>query len=118
MSTLLPTSTTVHEAENRIASQQHHRRDAGTLFVLKSKGSWIHCGYHLITSIVSPSLLSLPYALTFLGWKAGILCLVIGALHAQLGNRQLLYRDMARDILGTTLLPCIINTLEYIIKML
>ncbi|KAH1143779.1 hypothetical protein GYH30_034138 [Glycine max] len=115
MSTLLPTSTTVHEAENRIASQQHHRRDAGTLFVLKSKGSWIHCGYHLITSIVSPSLLSLPYALTFLGWKAGILCLVIGALvsfysfsliclvleqHAQLGNRQLLYRDMARDILG------------------
>ena len=88
-------------------------------------GSWIHCGYHLITSIVSPSLLSLPYALTFLGWKAGILCLVIGALvsfysfsliclvleqHAQLGNRQLLYRDMARDILGTTLLPCIINT--------
>ncbi|KAG4385916.1 hypothetical protein GLYMA_12G181000v4 [Glycine max] len=115
MSTLLPTSTTVREAENRIASQQHHRRDAGTLFVLKSKGSWIHCGYHLITSIVSPSLLSLPYALTFLGWKAGILCLVIGALvsfysfsliclvleqHAQLGNRQLLYRDMARDILG------------------
>ncbi|KAG4978604.1 hypothetical protein JHK86_038078 [Glycine max] len=39
MSTLLPTSTTVHEAENQNASQQlHHRKDAGTLFVLKSKG--------------------------------------------------------------------------------
>ncbi|KAG4972216.1 hypothetical protein JHK85_038637 [Glycine max] len=114
MSTLLPTSTRVHDTENQNASQQH-RRDAGTLFVLKSKGSWIHCGYHLTTSIVSPSLLSLPYALTFLGWKAGIFCLVIGAFvsfysfnlmslvlehHAYLGNRHLLYRDMARDILG------------------
>ncbi|KAH1222280.1 GABA transporter 1 [Glycine max] len=114
MSTFLPTSTRVHDAENQNASQQH-RRDAGTLFVLKSKGSWIHCGYHLTTSIVSPSLLSLPYALTFLGWKAGIFCLVIGAFvsfysfnlislvlehHAYLGNRHLLYRDMARDILG------------------
>ncbi|KHN21462.1 hypothetical protein glysoja_021042 [Glycine soja] len=39
MSTLLPTSTTVHEAENQNASQQlHHRKDAVTLFVLKSKG--------------------------------------------------------------------------------
>ncbi|KAL5152077.1 GABA transporter 1 [Glycine soja] len=100
--------------KNQNASQQH-RRDAGSLFVLKSKGSWIHCGYHLTTSIVSPSLLSLPYALTFLGWKAGIFCLVIGAFvsfysfnlmslvlehHAYLGNRHLLYRDMARDILG------------------
>ncbi|KAK7402090.1 hypothetical protein VNO78_14077 [Psophocarpus tetragonolobus] len=113
MSTLLATSTTMHEAENHNATQK--RKDAGTLFVLKSKGSWIHCGYHLVTSIVSPSLLSLPYALTFLGWKAGIICLVIGGLvsfysfnliclvlehHAHLGNRQLLYRDMARDILG------------------
>ncbi|KAG5114614.1 hypothetical protein JHK82_037883 [Glycine max] len=31
--------TFVHEAENQNASQQlHHRKDAGTLFVLKSKG--------------------------------------------------------------------------------
>lgn len=118
MDTQLPTSTTVQEAENHNASQHlHHQKDvdAGTLFVLKSKGSWKHCGYHLTTSIVAPSLLSLPYAFTFLGWEAGIFCLVIGALvsfysynllslvlehQAHLGNRQFRFRDMARDILG------------------
>ncbi|GAV82550.1 Aa_trans domain-containing protein, partial [Cephalotus follicularis] len=78
-------------------------------------GSWVHCCYHLTTSIVAPPLLSLPYAFTFLGFWAGILCLVIGALvsfysynlislvlehHAQLGHRHLRFRDMANDILG------------------
>jgi len=81
-------------------------------------GSWMHCGYHLTTSIVAPTLLSLPYAFSFLGWTAGILSLVIGALvtfysynlisrvlehYAQDGKRQLRFRDMARDILGTSL---------------
>ncbi|KAJ9159841.1 hypothetical protein P3X46_025305 [Hevea brasiliensis] len=89
--------------------------DAGALFVLKSRGSWLHCGYHLTTSIVAPALLSLPYALSLLGWFAGVVCLTIGALvtfysynllslvlehHAQLGHRQLRFRDMAKDILG------------------
>ncbi|XP_077230889.1 GABA transporter 1-like [Tasmannia lanceolata] len=89
--------------------------DAGALFVLKSKGSWIHCGYHLTTSIVAPALLSLPFALGSLGWVAGVLSLTIGALvtfysynllsfvlehHAQLGHRHLRFRDMANDILG------------------
>ncbi|XP_030503165.2 GABA transporter 1 [Cannabis sativa] len=89
--------------------------DAGASFVLKSKGSWVHSGYHLTTSIVAPPLLSLPYAIGFLGWTAGIICLVIGALvtfysynlislvlehHAQLGRRHLRFRDMAHDILG------------------
>ncbi|XP_028553461.1 GABA transporter 1 isoform X2 [Dendrobium catenatum] len=41
--------------------------DAGALFVLQSKGSWLHCGYHLTTSIVAPALLSLPLALSALG---------------------------------------------------
>jgi amino acid permease len=64
---------------------------------------------------VAPALLSLPYAFTLLGWTAGIICLVIAAMvtfysynllslvlerQAQLGNRQLRFRDMARDILG------------------
>ncbi|KAJ9178000.1 hypothetical protein P3X46_009920 [Hevea brasiliensis] len=94
---------------------QKEELDAGALFVLKSEGSWIHCGYHLTTSIVAPPLLSLPYAFTFLGWAAGISCLVIGALvtfysynllslvlehNAQLGHRQLRFRDMANQILG------------------
>ncbi|KAJ8768023.1 hypothetical protein K2173_020963 [Erythroxylum novogranatense] len=89
--------------------------DAGALFVLKSEGSWPHCGYHLSTSIVAPSLLSLPFAFKFLGWAVGISSLVIGALvtfysynllsmvlehHAQLGHRQLRFRDMANQILG------------------
>lgn len=89
--------------------------DAGAQFVLKSRGSWIHCGYHLSTSIVAPALLSLPFAFAWLGWTAGILCLVIGALvtfysynllslvlehHAQLGHRHLRFRDMANHILG------------------
>lgn len=89
--------------------------DAGALFVLKSKGSWIHCGYHLTTSIVAPPLLSLPSAFASLGWAAGVISLVIGAAvtfysynlislvlehHAQLGHRHLRFRDMANDILG------------------
>ncbi|KAL6614136.1 hypothetical protein ACP70R_036406 [Stipagrostis hirtigluma subsp. patula] len=89
--------------------------DAGALFVLQSKGSWLHCGYHLTTSIVAPPLLSLPFAFAALGWAAGIICLVIGAAvtfysynllsrvlehHAQHGRRQLRFRDMATDILG------------------
>ncbi|KHN38674.1 Lysine histidine transporter 1, partial [Glycine soja] len=81
--------------------------------------SWINVGWKppdigwfkfnvLTTSIVAPPLLSLPYAFTFLS-------LVIGAFvtfysynlisrvlehHAQMGKRQLRFRDMARDILG------------------
>ncbi|MCL7032125.1 hypothetical protein MKW94_013151 [Papaver nudicaule] len=89
--------------------------DAGALFVLKSEGSWIHCGYHLTTSIVSPPLLSLPFAFASLGWLAGLTCLTMGAIvtfysynlislvlehHAQLGRRLLRFRDMAHDILG------------------
>ncbi|KZV42619.1 Transmembrane amino acid transporter family protein isoform 1 [Dorcoceras hygrometricum] len=89
--------------------------DAGAQFVLKSRGSWIHCGYHLTTSIVAPPLLSLPFAFASLGWTAGILSLLIGALvtfysynllslvlehHAHLGRRHLRFRDVAYDILG------------------
>ncbi|CAN1298430.1 GABA transporter 1, partial [Linum perenne] len=89
--------------------------DAGALFVLKSQGTWLHCGYHLTTSIVAPALLSLPFALSLLGWTGGVLCLTLAAIvifysfnllslvlehHAQLGNRQLRFRDMATHILG------------------
>lgn len=112
----------VHE-ENMKAAQSfsttthHHKQqlDAGALFVLKSKGSWWHSGYHLTTSIVAPPLLSLPFAFASLGWITGVLSLVIGAIvtfysynlisvvlehHAELGHRHLRFRDMAYDILG------------------
>ncbi|GLT75324.1 hypothetical protein SLA2020_470580 [Shorea laevis] len=95
--------------------QSEEELDAGALFVLKSEGSWLHGGYHLTTSIVGPVIFSLPYALALLGWVPGIICLALAALvtfysynllsvvlehHAQLGKRQLRFRDMARDILG------------------
>jgi len=89
--------------------------DAGAVFVLESKGNWLHAGYHLTTSIVAPALLSLPFAFAALGWFAGTLCLIVGAavtfysynlismvlerLELE-GNRHLRFRDMARDILG------------------
>ncbi|XP_038692803.1 GABA transporter 1 [Tripterygium wilfordii] len=105
------------EGDQKVARQADPQKelDAGALFVLKSKGSWVHCGYHLTTSIVAPPLLSLPYAFTFLGWEVGIVCLIVGALvtfysynllsmvlehHDQMGNRQLRFRDMAHQILG------------------
>ncbi|RDX62414.1 GABA transporter 1 [Mucuna pruriens] len=89
--------------------------DAGAKFVLVSRGSWLHCGYHLTTSIVAPVILTLPFSFTLLGWVGGVLWLTLAALttfysynllsivlehHAQLGRRQLRFRDMATDILG------------------
>ncbi|KAG0502788.1 hypothetical protein HPP92_002860 [Vanilla planifolia] len=89
--------------------------DAGALFVLTSEGSWLHCGYHLTTSIVAPALLSLPLALSLLGWAGGILALLVAAAvtfysyvllslvlehHAQVGRRLLRFRDMAHHVLG------------------
>lgn len=119
MGTVSPSSVAVDGGKDiaKIHHQDEAQRelDAGALFVLKSKGSWLHCGYHLTNSIVCPPLLSLPYALTFLGWETGILCLAIAALvtfysynsislvlehHAQSGRRHLRFRDMAHDILG------------------
>ncbi|XP_010689986.2 GABA transporter 1 isoform X1 [Beta vulgaris subsp. vulgaris] len=99
----------------RQSSHDGKELDAGALFVLQSKGSWVHCGYHLTTSIVAPALLSLPYAFKFLGWAGGIMCLITGALvtfysynllslvlehHAQLGRRHLRFRDVSQDVLG------------------
>ncbi|XP_059429012.1 GABA transporter 1-like [Corylus avellana] len=119
MGALRPSSIANEGNDAQIHEDAHHDDqkdlDAGALFVLKSKGSWVHSGYHLTTSIVAPPLLSLPYAFAFLGWAGGILCLVIGGLvtfysynlislvlehHAQLGHRHLRFRDMAHDILG------------------
>ncbi|KAM7496861.1 hypothetical protein LguiA_021275 [Lonicera macranthoides] len=124
MGSLKPSSVAVQEEgedEKVVISDDHHQLvkedqlDAGARFVLKSKGSWVHSGYHLTTSIVAPPLLSLPFAFASLGWVAGVISLVIGALvtfysynlisfvlehHAHLGHRHLRFRDMANHILG------------------
>lgn len=103
----------LRNGKNDIQSKDH--LDAGAVFVLESKGNWLHAGYHLTTSIVAPALLSLPFAFAALGWFAGVLCLIVGAvvtfysynlmsmvlerLESE-GNRHLRFRDMTRDILG------------------
>ncbi|VFQ67208.1 unnamed protein product [Cuscuta campestris] len=104
-----------HQGGDEVVKKVVDDEDAGALFVLKSKGSWWHCGYHLTTSIVAPPLLSLPFAFAMLGWVAGIVCLVAGAVvtfysynltslvlehNAHHGRRLLRYRDMATLILG------------------
>ncbi|KAM5584386.1 GABA transporter 1-like [Rosa sericea] len=109
---------------------QQKQFNAGALFVLKSKGSWVHCAYHLTTSIVGPDLLSLPYAFAFLGWTAGIFCLVIGASvtfysynlislvlehYAQLGHRHFRFRDLAHDILGPKWCRYFVGPIQFLV---
>ncbi|KAK9906292.1 hypothetical protein M0R45_002627 [Rubus argutus] len=104
--------------------------DAGALFVLKSKGSWLHVGYHLTTSIVAPVLLSLPFAMALLGWVGGVICVALAGLvtfysynlmslvlehQEKLGHRQLRFRDMARDILGPAWGKYFVGPLQFFI---
>ncbi|CAK7325326.1 unnamed protein product [Dovyalis caffra] len=119
MATVGPNSTNKSktEKENGVVDSSTEL-DAGALFVLKSGGSWIHCGYHLTTSIVGPVTFTFPFALALLGWAPGVLCLTLAALvtfyaynllsvvlehQEQLGKRQIRFRDMAEDILGDLL---------------
>ncbi|KAK1375256.1 hypothetical protein POM88_031452 [Heracleum sosnowskyi] len=108
MGTEVPKSgQTVVNKENKNQTAPPGKLDAGDLFVLKSRGSWLHCGYHLTTSIVARLHLSLPFALGLLGWGGGMVCLSLAALvtfysynllslvledHARRGTRQLHFR--------------------------
>ncbi|KAG0624236.1 hypothetical protein M758_3G232500 [Ceratodon purpureus] len=89
--------------------------DGGALFVLESKGNWQHAGFHLTTSIATPAMLTLPFALRELGWFAGILALTLCAgvsfyaytiisqvlEHSERrGHRFLRFRDLGAYILG------------------
>nr|AHF58598.1 proline transporter 1 [Chrysanthemum lavandulifolium] len=119
MATVAPTSRSLSPPDANMitptGATSPKKLDAGALFVLKSRGSWVHCGYHLTTAIVAPALLSLPFALALLGWEGGVVVLTLAAIitfysynllslvlehHAALGKRQLRFRDMAHDILG------------------
>ncbi|GLT75323.1 hypothetical protein SLA2020_470570 [Shorea laevis] len=131
MGTVFPDSMDVPSTgKENPTVQRLEELDAGALFVLKSKGSWLHCGYHLTTSIVAPVIFSLPFALALLGWVYGILCLAFAALvtfysynllslvlehHAQLGKRQLRFRDMATDILGPRWGKYLVGPLQFAI---
>ncbi|KAK6136031.1 hypothetical protein DH2020_030241 [Rehmannia glutinosa] len=118
------------DGENDIISSSKDNLDAGALFVLKSRGSWLHCGYHLTTAIVSAALLSLPFAFSLLGWSGGVVCLTMAGLvtfysynllslvlehYAQLGKRHLRFRDMAHDILECGIgLPLLLHMIRNI----
>ncbi|WOL03175.1 putative GABA transporter 2 isoform X1 [Canna indica] len=90
--------------------------DAGAAFVLESKGSWWHAGFHLTTAIVGPTILTLPYAFRGLGWGLGLALLTaLGAVtfyaytlmskvldHCEnQGRRHIRFRELAADVLGT-----------------
>ncbi|GLJ40009.1 hypothetical protein SUGI_0818740 [Cryptomeria japonica] len=102
--------------------------DAGALFVLESKGTWIHAGFHLTTSVVSPALLSLPFAFASLGWAGGVICLTIDALvtfysynllslvleHLELhGNRKLRFRDVSYHVMGPKWAKFLVGPIQF-----
>ncbi|KAH9298198.1 hypothetical protein KI387_029880, partial [Taxus chinensis] len=88
--------------------------DGGAAFVLVSKGTWWHAGFHLTTAIAGPSILTLPYALSCMGWTVGVLSLSIAGavtfysyfLMSKVldncdknGRRHIRFRELASDIL-------------------
>ncbi|EEE55005.1 hypothetical protein OsJ_02643 [Oryza sativa Japonica Group] len=90
--------------------------DAGAAFVLESKGTWWHAGFHLTTAIVGPTVLTLPYALRGMGWALGLTVLTaVGAVtfyeyslmsrvleHCEArGRRHIRFRELAADVLGS-----------------
>ncbi|KAL8495695.1 hypothetical protein ACS0TY_019710 [Phlomoides rotata] len=94
----------------------NREEDAGASFVLQSKGTWWHAGFHLTTAIVGPTLLTLPYAFRGLGWVLGFICLtVMGVVtfysyylmslvldHCEkAGRRHIRFRELAADVLGS-----------------
>ncbi|CAL4895116.1 unnamed protein product [Urochloa decumbens] len=90
--------------------------DAGAAFVLESKGTWWHAGFHLTTAIVGPTVLTLPYALRGMGWGLGLAALtavfavtfyayflvsrVLDHCEAR-GRRHIRFRELAADVLGS-----------------
>ena len=82
---------------------------------LKFAGTWVHAGYHLTTAIAGPSLLTLPYAFTFLGWLPGLITLTIGGSVSSYayyllstvlehcaaeGNRYYRFRELSDHVIG------------------
>ncbi|XP_044461261.1 GABA transporter 1-like [Mangifera indica] len=131
MGTVVPSSMDLPKTDNETGIiHSPEELDAGALFVLKSRGSWLHCGYHLTTSIVGPVIFSLPFTMALLGWVTGVVIVTLAALvtfyaynllsvvlehHEQLGKRQLRFRDMARDILGPAWSKFLVAPLQFAI---
>jgi hypothetical protein len=121
-----PTTTTVHAsmppstdvktaAANGNVKPATAAANAGAAFVLESKGTWWHAGFHMTTATVGPALLTLPYALRGLGWWLGVAALTALAAvtfycyllvsrvldHCEAaGRRHIRFRELAADVLG------------------
>ncbi|XP_029127747.1 probable GABA transporter 2 isoform X1 [Cajanus cajan] len=81
-----------------------------------SQSQWWHAGFHLTTAIVGPSILTLPYAFSGLGWELGLFCLTLMGVvtfyayylmskvlhHCEKADRRhIRFRELAADILGS-----------------
>ncbi|KAK9831715.1 hypothetical protein WJX74_006848 [Apatococcus lobatus] len=77
------------------------------------QGRWWHAGGHLATTIATPAAYApLPFAVSRLGWPAGMIALIVGtmvtmytscliaSLHRHNGRRYTRYRDLAYSIVG------------------
>ncbi|XP_010689985.2 GABA transporter 1 [Beta vulgaris subsp. vulgaris] len=117
MASASPKETLLESAAVPLLPKHIDEDDDASLYALQCHGTWLHCGYHLTTSIVSPSLLNLPYAICLLGWSTGMIFIIIGALvtfysfnllslvlehYASKGLRFLRFQDLADHILGAT----------------
>ncbi|KAL5202831.1 hypothetical protein ABZP36_013783 [Zizania latifolia] len=111
-------ASTVFDVEASAGAYRHDKRaaDAGAAFVLESKGTWWHAGFHLTTAIVGPTVLTLPYALRGMGWVLGLVALTAVAAvtfyayylmsrvldHCEAkGRRHIRFRELAADVLGS-----------------
>lgn len=111
-------------------TQKTTPKDAGAAFVLESKGTWLHAGYHLTSSTVAPAILTLPYAMANLGWIPGLIylslvaavsfyayCLLSAVLERMEdeGNRFIRFRDLSKHLLGSRWTSSLVVPIQFIV---
>eukprot|EP01025_Chloroclados_australasicus_P061871 TRINITY_DN8126_c0_g2_i1.p1 TRINITY_DN8126_c0_g2~~TRINITY_DN8126_c0_g2_i1.p1 ORF type:complete len:450 (-),score=25.83 TRINITY_DN8126_c0_g2_i1:237-1586(-) len=90
-------------------------------------GKWYHAAFHTVTSVVGVGVLGLPYALSDLGWTAGVIGLIIACavsyytsfllitMHESKGTRFSRYRDLGQAILGERRGKLVIIPFQFIV---
>ncbi|GLJ39566.1 hypothetical protein SUGI_0808380 [Cryptomeria japonica] len=120
------------EAESNLLPLAKLGPDAGAEFVLQSKGTWWHAGFHLTTAIVGPTILTLPYAFRGMGWALGLFSLSTAAAVTfysyflmskvldnceKQGRRHIRFRELARDVLGSGWMFYLVVSIQTTINM-